>query len=80
MMPGFGEQMRAVSVRNVPTAILSRQTAGIRGKTLILNLPGNPKAIKECLDAVMAAVPYCLELIGAPFLHIDASKISAYRP
>jgi molybdopterin adenylyltransferase len=80
MMPGFGEQMRAVSLKSVPTAILSRQTAGIRGKSLIINLPGNPKAIKECLDAVMPAVPYCLELIGAQFLELDAEKVKAFRP
>lgn len=80
MMPGFGEQMRTVSLLSVPTAILSRQTAGIRNKALIINLPGNPKAIKECLDAVMAAVPYCVELIGGPFLTTDASKIDAFRP
>jgi molybdopterin adenylyltransferase len=80
MMPGFGEQMRAVSLKSVPTAILSRQTAGIRGKSLIVNLPGNPKAIKECLDAVMPAIPYCLELIGSPFLELDATKVKAFRP
>jgi molybdopterin adenylyltransferase len=80
MMPGFGEQMRAVSLKSVPTAILSRQTAGIRGKSLIVNLPGNPKAIKECLDAVMPAIPYCLELIGSPFLELDANKVKAFRP
>ena len=80
MMPGFGEQMRAVSLKSVPTAILSRQTAGIRGKTLIINLPGKPSAIKECLDAVMPAVPYCLELIGAEFLELDAEKVKAFRP
>jgi molybdopterin adenylyltransferase len=80
MMPGFGEQMRAVSLKSVPTAILSRQTAGIRGKTLIMNLPGKPSAIKECLDAVMPAVPYCLELIGAKFLELDAEKVKAFRP
>lgn len=80
MMPGFGEQMRAVSLKSVPTAILSRQTAGIRGKCLIINLPGSPKAIKECLDAVMPAVPYCLELIGAQFLELDAEKVKAFRP
>lgn len=80
MMPGFGEQMRAVSLLSVPTAILSRQTAGIRGQSLIINLPGNPKAIKECLDAVMAAIPYCIELIGGPFLTTDTSKIDAFRP
>jgi molybdopterin adenylyltransferase len=79
MLPGFGEQMRAVSVRTVPTAILSRQTAGIRGKTLILNLPGNPRAIGECLDAVIVAVPYCLELIGAPFVRIDGSRIGTAK-
>lgn len=80
MMPGFGEQMRAVSLLSVPTAILSRQTAGIRNQALIINLPGNPKAIKECLDAVMPAVPYCVELIGGPFLTTDESKIDAFRP
>jgi molybdopterin adenylyltransferase len=80
MMPGFGEQMRAVSLQSVPTAILSRQTAGIRGSSLILNLPGNPKAIKECLDAVMPAIPYCLELIGAQFLELDVTKVKAFRP
>jgi molybdopterin adenylyltransferase len=80
LMPGFGEQMRAVSLQSVPTAILSRQTAGIRGSSLIVNLPGNPKAIKECLDAIMPAIPYCLELIGAPFLELDATKVKAFRP
>ncbi|MGJ3237975.1 MAG: molybdopterin adenylyltransferase [Anaerolineae bacterium] len=80
MMPGFGEQMRTVSLLSVPTAILSRQTAGIRNQALIINLPGNPKAIKECLDAVMPAVPYCTELIGGPFLTTDTSKINAFRP
>ena len=80
MMPGFGEQMRTVSLLSVATAILSRQTAGIRNQALIINLPGNPKAIKECLDAVMAAVPYCIELIGGPFLTTDTSKIDAFRP
>lgn len=80
MMPGFGEQMRTVSLLSVPTAILSRQTAGIRNQALIINLPGNPKAIKECLDAVMKAVPYCVELIGGPFLTTDERKIDAFRP
>jgi molybdopterin adenylyltransferase len=80
MMPGFGEQMRAVSLQSVPTAILSRQTAGIRGSSLILNLPGNPKAIKECLDAILPAIPYCLELIGAQFLELDVTKVKAFRP
>jgi molybdopterin adenylyltransferase len=75
MMPGFGELMRAVSLQSVSTAILSRQTAGIRGQALIVNLPGNPKAIKECLDAVMPAIPDCIELIGGSFLTIDESKL-----
>lgn len=69
LLPGFGEQMRRVSLQHVPTAILSRQTAGIYRGALIINLPGNPKAVQECLDAVIAAVPACLTLIGAP--HID---------
>ena len=80
MMPGFGEQMRRVSLNSVPTAILSRQTAGIRHQTLIVNLPGNPKAIKECMDAIMAAVPYCIELIGGQFLDTDPEKVPAFRP
>jgi molybdopterin adenylyltransferase len=63
MMPGFGELMRTESLKYVPTAILSRQTAGIRGKSLIINLPGKPKAIRQCLDAVFPAVPYCIDLI-----------------
>ena len=63
MLPGFGEQMRKISLQYVPTAILSRQSAGIRGKSLIINLPGKPKAIAECLDAVINAVPYCIDLI-----------------
>ncbi|MCU0426861.1 MAG: molybdopterin adenylyltransferase [Candidatus Kapabacteria bacterium] len=80
MMPGFGEQMRSVSLKYVPTAILSRQTAGIRGKTLIINLPGKPKSIRECLDAVFPAVPYCLDLIGAPYLETNDEIIKAFRP
>jgi molybdopterin adenylyltransferase len=68
MLPGFGELMRKVSLEKVPTAILSRQTAGIRGKALIINLPGQPRAIRECLSAVMPAVPWCIELIGGPRL------------
>ncbi|HWL06810.1 MAG TPA: molybdopterin adenylyltransferase [Planctomicrobium sp.] len=80
MMPGFGELMRAVSLQKVPTAILSRQTAGIRGNSLIVNLPGQPKAISECLDAVMPAVPYCLDLIGGPFLETRPDRIFAFRP
>lgn len=80
MMPGFGEQMRAVSLKYVPTAILSRQTAGIRGGSLIVNLPGSPKAISECLDAIFAAIPYCIDLIGGPYLKTDPEKIVAFRP
>ncbi len=80
MMPGFGELMRKVSLEKVPTAILSRQTAGIRGSCLIINLPGQPKAIRECLDAVMPAVPYCVDLIGGPRLETDPEQILAFRP
>ena len=80
MMPGFGELMRTVSLRYVPTAILSRQTAGIRGQGLIVNLPGSPKAIHQCLDAVFAAIPYCVDLIGGPYLTTDPARIEAFRP
>ncbi len=84
MMPGFGELMRQVSLTKVPTAILSRQVAGIRssetGGTLIINLPGSPKAIAECLDAVFAAVPYCIDLIGGSFLETNPDRIVAFRP
>jgi molybdopterin adenylyltransferase len=80
MMPGFGEAMRQESLKYVPTAILSRQTAGIRGQSLIINLPGKPKAIRECLDAIFAAVPYCIDLIGGPRLETREDKIKAFRP
>ena len=80
MLPGFGELMRAVSLRFVPTAILSRQTAGIRGKTLIVNLPGKPKSIKECLEAVFPAIPYCIDLIGGPYLEVHSKTIQVFRP
>ena len=80
MLPGFGERMRQVSLQYVPTAILSRQTAGIRGKTLIINLPGKPKSIRECLDAVFPAVPYCIDLIEGPYLETHESVIKAFRP
>ena len=80
MMPGFGELMRAVSLTKVPTAILSRQTAGIRGNCLIINLPGSPKAISECLDAVMSAVPYCIDLIDGPYIETNPERIKAFRP
>ncbi len=79
-MPGFGEQMRAVSLKYVPTAILSRQIAVIRKQALIINLPGQPKAIKETLDGVFAAVPYCIDLIGGPYIETDESVIKAFRP
>jgi molybdopterin adenylyltransferase len=80
MMPGFGELMRQVSLQYVPTAILSRQTAGIRGRSLIINLPGKPKSIRECLDAVFPAVPYCIDLIEGPYLECDENIIKAFRP
>lgn len=92
VMPGFGEQMRQVSLKFVPTAILSRQVAVIRDKTLIVNLPGQPKAIAETLeglkdangqtlvDGIFAAVPYCIDLIGGPYLETDASVCKVFRP
>lgn len=80
LLPGFGEQMRAVSLRYVPTAILSRQTAGIRGRSLIINLPGKPKSIRECLDAIFPAVPYCIELMGGPVWECDPGCVSVFRP
>ena len=89
-MPGFGEQMRAISLRFVPTAILSRQVAVIRGKTLIINLPGQPKSIAETLEGlpnasppaagIFAAVPYCIDLIGGPYLETDPEVCDAFRP
>jgi molybdopterin adenylyltransferase len=87
-MPGFGELMRAVSLRSVPTAILSRQEAGIRyagteeseGGALLVNLPGSPRAIRECLEAVMPAIPYCIDLIGGPYLETDPNVLAAFRP
>lgn len=80
MMPGFGELMRSTSLRYVPTAILSRQTAGIRGKTLIINLPGKPASIRQCLDAVFPAVPYCIDLLGGPFLECNEAVVRVFRP
>lgn len=80
MLPGFGERMRQESLRFVPTAILSRQTAGIRGRSLILNLPGKPKSIRECLDAVFPAVPYCIDLIGGAYLETRPEVVQAFRP
>jgi len=80
MLPGFGEQMRAISLRHVPTAVLSRQTAGIRGSALILNLPGSPRSIREILDEVFAAVPYCIDLVGGPYITTDSAVVDAFRP
>ena len=80
LMPGFGELMRKVSLEKVATAILSRQTAGIRGGALIVNLPGQPKAIKECLDAVFPAIPYCIDLLAGPYLTTNEARIVAFRP
>jgi molybdopterin adenylyltransferase len=80
LLPGFGELMRATSLQFVPTAILSRQTAGTRGKSLIVNLPGKPKAIGECLRAVFPAIPYCVELIGGPIIEAYPDKIAVFRP
>ena len=80
MMPGFGELMRAKSLTYVPTAILSRQTAGIRNRTLIVNLPGKPKSIRQCLDAVFPAIPYCIDLLGGPFLECNEDVMKAFRP
>jgi len=80
LLPGFGELMRTISLRLVPTAILSRQTAGLRGGCLIVNLPGKPGAIRECLPAVMPAVPYCIDLIGGPRLTTHETVVMAFRP
>ncbi len=80
MLPGFGEQMRAISLKHVPTAVLSRQTAGIRGSTLILNLPGSPRSIREILDEIFAAVPYCVDLIGGPYITTEPSVVASFRP
>ena len=80
LMPGFGDLMRAESQKIVPTGILSRQIAAIRKKSLIINLPGNPKAIEECLRPVFPAVPYCIDLIGGNYITADESKIKIFRP
>lgn len=80
LLPGFGELMRMTSLRYVPTAILSRQTAGIRGQTLIVNLPGRPKAIRENLEAVFPAIPYCIDLIGGPRLETNQAAMKSFRP
>ena len=85
MLPGFGELMRQVSLKYVPTAILSRQTAGVCGGALVVNLPGRPKSIRECLDAVFPAIPYCIDLIhtgnpAPPRLETDPTRLVAFRP
>jgi len=80
MMPGFGELMRAESLKYVPTAILSRQTAGLRGSSLIVNLPGKPKSIRECLDAVFPAIPYCIDIMEGPYLECNEEVIKPFRP
>ncbi|WP_108808625.1 molybdopterin adenylyltransferase [Aquimarina spinulae] len=80
MMPGFGELMRSESLKYVPTAILSRQTAGLRKSSLIINLPGKPKSIRECLSAVFPAVPYCIDLMDGPFLECNEDIIKPFRP
>src|SRR5512140_1285287 len=80
VMPGFGEQMRQVSLKYVPTAILSRQVGVVRKQALILNLPGQPKAIKETRDGVFAAVPYCIDLIGGPYIETHENVIKVFRP
>ncbi|MCW5717486.1 MAG: molybdopterin adenylyltransferase [Bauldia sp.] len=79
-LPGFGEAMRTASLREVPTAILSRQIAGTRGASLIINVPGRPSSIRTCLDAVFPAVPYCIDLIGGARLETDPAVVNAFRP
>ena len=80
IMPGFGEQMRAISLQYVPTAILSRQLAGIRGSSLIFNLPGRPKAIRETIDEIWKAVPYCVDLLGGPYIDCNPQVCEVFRP
>lgn len=80
LLPGFGELMRSISLREVPTAILSRQTAGIRNSTLIVNLPGRPASIRTCLNAIFPAIPYCLDLIGRPGLQTNPLMCKSFRP
>jgi molybdopterin adenylyltransferase len=80
ILPGFGEQMRAISLQHVPTAILSRQTAGTRGRCLILNLPGSPRSIREILDEIFRAVPKCIDLLGGPRIETDPTVCDSFRP
>ncbi len=79
-MPGFGERMRAISLQYVPTAILSRQVGALRGRTLIVNLPGSPKSIAEILDELFASIPYCIELMDGPYVDTDPQVVEAFRP
>lgn len=80
LLPGFGELMRQTSLQYVPTAILSRQTAGIRGKSIIVNLPGKPKSIRECLEVVFPAIPYCIDLIEGPYIETNPEEMKVFRP
>ncbi len=80
ILPGFGEQMRAISLEFVPTAILSRQIGGTRGKSLVFNLPGRPKAIRETIDEIWKAVPYCVDLLGGPYIDMNDDVCNAFRP
>lgn len=80
MMPGYGEQMRAISLRFVPTAVLSRQTAGLRGKSLIINLPGKPKSIRETIDEIFASIPTCIDLLEGPYVETHEQVVKAFRP
>ena len=80
LMPGFGEQMRSISLAFVPTAILSRQVGGLRGSSLIFNLPGRPKAIRETIDEIWRAVPYCVDLMGGPYMDMNEDVCDAFRP
>jgi molybdopterin adenylyltransferase len=80
MLPGYGEQMRAVSLRFVPTAVLSRQTAGLRGAALVINLPGKPKSIRETFDEVFRSIPYCIQLAGGPYITTRDDVVPAFRP
>ena len=80
MMPGFGEQMRAISLKYVPTAILSRQVGGLRGQSLIFNLAGRPKSIRKTIEELWKAVPYCIDLMGGPYMDMDSTVCDAFRP
>ena len=80
VMPGFGEQMRQISLHYVPTAILSRQVGAIRKQALIINLPGQPKSIKETLEGIFASVPYCIQLLDGPYVETHAAVVAAFRP